>query len=179
MLESGVWVPNQPNLITFVLVDASGGEVAGLGGVFNVLISKGTGAFVAGAGTQGEKGNGWYWYEATAGEADTIGPVSVVAQGFGTIQQNLEYVCGVRVPNSIQFTYTLTDSVTTLPLDGAEVWFTVDAVGNKIVWYGVTDAFGVARDAGGDLPLLRPGTYYVWRSLAGYSFSDPDTEVVS
>ena len=44
MLESGVWVPNQPNLITFVLVDASGGEVAGLGGVFNVLISKGTGA---------------------------------------------------------------------------------------------------------------------------------------
>lgn len=179
MLESGVWVPNQENLITFVLADASGTEVAGLADTFTLFISKGTGAFVAGAGVKGEKGLGWYYYQATSGEADTIGPVSLAVQGFGTTQQNLEYVCGVRVPGSVAFTYTLTDSVTSLPLDGAEVWFTVDAVGNKIVWYGVTDAFGVARDAGGDLPLLRPGTYYVWRSLTGYRFSDPDTEVVS
>lgn len=179
MLESGVWVPNQPNLITFVLVDASGVEVAGLGGGFNLFISKGSGPFVAGAGTQGEKGLGWYWYLSTASEADTIGPISVAAQGFGTLQQNLEYVCGVRVPGSIAFTYTLTDSVTSAALEGAEVWFTTDAPGNKIVWYGVTDAFGIARDSGGDLPLLRPGTYYVWRNLVGYSFNDPDPEVVS
>lgn len=80
---------------------------------------------------------------------------------------------------AIAFTYTVTDSVTGLPLDGVQVWFSTDAAGANVVWSGVTDAFGVARDVNLNLPRLNAGTYYVWRQLAGYVFSDPDTEVVS
>jgi hypothetical protein len=47
------------------------------------------------------------------------------------------------------------------------------------VWYGVTDAFGVARDSYGALPSLDPGTYYLKRHKPGYSFPAVDTEVVS
>jgi hypothetical protein len=60
-----------------------------------------------------------------------------------------------------------------------EVWFTTDAGGANVVWTGVTDTFGVARDANGALPLLDPGTYYVWRQKAGFTASNPDMEVIS
>jgi hypothetical protein len=48
-----------------------------------------------------------------------------------------------------------------------------------MVWGGDTDAFGVARDDAGELPRLDPGTYYFWRNLAGWTFTNPDTEIVS
>lgn len=81
---------------------------------------------------------------------------------------------------AIPFTYTVTDSVTLLPIEGVEVWISTDAGGANIVWKGDTDAFGVARDVSGNLPALDPGTYYFWRQRAGYTFApEPDTEVVS
>lgn len=79
----------------------------------------------------------------------------------------------------IEFTYTLTDSVTTLPLSGASIRISTDSGGNNTVWSGLTDAFGVARDAYGGKPRLAAGTYYIWRSLSGYTFSDPDVEVAN
>lgn len=39
-------------------------------------------------------------------------------------------------PGAIDFTYTLTDSVTLLPIQGADVWFSTDAGGLNIVWKG-------------------------------------------
>jgi len=80
---------------------------------------------------------------------------------------------------AIDFTYTLTDDVTLLPIEGAEVWFSTDLAGLNIVWKGDTDAFGVARDTQGELPFLDTGTYYVWRQRAGYTFVNPDVEAVS
>jgi hypothetical protein len=80
---------------------------------------------------------------------------------------------------AINFTYTVTDSVTTLPIEGVEVWFSTDNPAVNIVWKGDTDAFGVARDVLGNLPALDAGNYFVWRQKAGYTFADPDTEVVS
>jgi hypothetical protein len=80
---------------------------------------------------------------------------------------------------AINFTYTVTDSVTTLPIEGVEVWFSTDNPAVNIVWKGDTDAFGVARDVLGNLPALDAGNYFVWRQKAGYTFSDPDSEVVS
>jgi len=80
---------------------------------------------------------------------------------------------------AIAFTYTLTDTVTFLPIEGAEVWFTTDAGGINVVWKGDSDAFGVARDTNGQLPMLDNGTYYVWRQHADYTFVNPDTELVS
>lgn len=173
------WELNQQNRICFVMVDASYTEVAGLGAVYNIFISKNGGAFVAGVGAKAEIGNGWYTYVATAAEADTVGPVSVYLTGAGCIQQNLEYVVQQRNAGCTNFTYTVTDSVTLNPIEGVEVWFTSDLAGNVVVWYGVSDAFGVARDIFDNLPCLDPGTYYVWKQRVGYvDDQNPDTEIV-
>lgn len=82
---------NQAQLIAFVLQDASGVEVTGLGTTFTVSISKNGGAFAASAGTKAEIGNGWYSYELTAGETDTTGPLALKITGVGVDQQNLLY----------------------------------------------------------------------------------------
>lgn len=81
---------------------------------------------------------------------------------------------------AIDFTYTLTDSVTLLPIQGADVWFSTDVAGLNIVWKGVTDAFGVARDVNNNLPWLDAGIYQVWSQRVGYAPSlFPDVEVAS
>lgn len=78
-----------------------------------------------------------------------------------------------------EFTYTVTSDATAQPLSNVYVRITTDSAGVNTVWAGTTDAFGVARDAFGQKPRLSAGTYYFWRTLSGYSFSDPDTETVS
>lgn len=93
----------------------------------------------------------------------------------------LDCVNAVAFPaGAVAYTYTVTDSVTGLPIEGVEVWFSTDAAGTNIVWKGDTDAFGVARDVNGNLPQLDAGTYYVFKQYAGYTDDQgPDTEVVS
>lgn len=179
MLSAGAWKLSQQNLIKFVLIDSNGAEVAGLGATFTLQISKAGGAFAASAGTKAEIGLGFYSYLSTAGEANTVGPVAIVVTGGGVMQQNLEYVVEQRTVNAIEFTYTITNSVTLDPIDGVYVTFSTDLAGSNVVWAGFTDAFGVARDLSGRLPRLDAGTYYVWRQKAGFQFSDPDTENVS
>lgn len=179
MLSAGAWKLSQTNLITFVLVDSDGTEVTGLGTGFTLQISKAGGAFAGSAGTKAEIGSGWYKYTSTAGEADTVGPVAVKVTHASIVQQNLEYVVEQRTINSIAFTYTVTNSVSAAPLEGVQVWIAVDSAGANVVWYGTTDSLGVARDDSSNLPRLDAGTYYIFRQLAGFTFSDPDTEVVS
>lgn len=178
MLSAGVWTPNQANKILFVMVDSAGAELAGLGSGFTLQLSKNGGAFANSAGTKAEIGSGWYSYLATAGEANTIGPVAIKVTGTGAIQQNLEYVVASRVPNAVAFTYTLTNVSNGNPIEGATVIFATDSNITNIVWSGTTDTFGVARDAAGNLPYLAAGTYYVKSAKAGYTFT-VDTETVS
>lgn len=173
-----VWQLNQQNLITFAMINNAGVEVAGLGGAFAVFISKNGAMAVPGVGTKSEIGNGLYAYLATAAEADTVGTVTMYVNGAGCVQQNLEYVVLVRNINAIHYTYTVTNPLA-VPLEGVEVWFSTDIAGSNIVWKGFTDIFGVARDSQNDRPWLDPGTYYVWSQKTGYSFVNPDTEVVS
>jgi hypothetical protein len=164
---------NQPNTIPFVMVNASGTEVTGLGTTFVVSVSKNGGAFNAGAGAKSEIGSGWYQYIATAGECDTAGPLSIKITGAGCLQQNLVYPIETVMANAIKFTYTLTSSVGGAPIVGAFVWFTTDLNGQNIVASGTTDVMGQVSF------YLSTGTYYVWRSKDGFSFTNPDTEVVS
>lgn len=171
------WRLNQQNAIVFVLVDAGGTEVSGLGNTFSLEIAKAGGAFVASAGTKAEIGSGWYSYLTTAAEADTVGPVAVRAWHATTIQQNLSYVVLTRSVDGIPFTYTLTDQSTGLPIEGANVWIATDIAIANVVWGGVTDTFGVARDPYGNLPYLDAGTYYIWAQKTGYTFT-VDKEVV-
>lgn len=173
------WSLNQVNRIVFVMVDAANTEVPGLGGTFTLEISKDGGAFVPSAGTKAEIGSGWYSYLSTAGEADTPGPLAVRVNGAGCIQQNLAYEVLVLSSGAISFTYTVTNSVTLLPIAGVEIWFYTDIGMTNPVWYGVTDVFGVARDANGLLPWLTPGTYYIKRVAVNFTGVNPDVEVVS
>lgn len=81
---------------------------------------------------------------------------------------------------AVDFTYTVTDVVTTNPIQGAVVKISTDLAGTNVIWSGVTNEFGVAVNTGnGEVPSLDPGTYYFWTYAGGYDFSNPDTEVVS
>jgi hypothetical protein len=80
---------------------------------------------------------------------------------------------------SVEFTYTVTDTSTGLPVENVEVWTTTDLAGTNIVWKGYTDAFGVARDPNLELPYFDPGTYYFWKRKTGFTDAqNPDLEVV-
>ena len=78
----------------------------------------------------------------------------------------------------VEFTYTVTDSATTNPIADVSVWFSTNSGITNVVWYGSTDAFGVARDANGNKPRLDSGTYYILCRKTGFSFT-VDTETVS
>ena len=174
------WELGQQNLITFVMIDGSGGEVSGLDGLLTISISKNGGAFVGANGTDDEIGNGWYSYLSTAAEADTAGPVSITVTGAGAVQQNLEYVVRARNLGGVEHTYTITDNITTLPIAGVAVSISTDASGNNVIFSGQTDSFGVLRHLETDeLPFLDPGNYYFWSQKAGYTFNNPDLESVA
>jgi len=175
-------IRNQINRITFVMVDITLTEVTGLGAGFVLEVSKNGGAFNPGTGVLfGEISDGWYYYDLTAAECDTIGPLSVIVNGAGCIQQNLEYVVQQRTAGCRSFTYVVTNTVTLLPMAGVEVWFSTDFVvpPANVVWYGVTDVFGVARDTNGNVPCLDDGVYAAWKVQPGYTPDFwPDSEVV-
>lgn len=182
MSIGGEWILSQQNRIVFVMVDATITEVAGIGdGNLTVEVSKNGGAFVGGTGTDTEISDGWYSYLAAAVEADTIGPIAVKVDGAGAIQQNLEYIVKQRTSGCINFTYTVTDGSSGLPLEGVQVWVTTDAAGTNIIWTGVTDTLGIARDDADDLPCLDAGSYFFFKQLSGFTDDQAsgDLEVVS
>lgn len=78
-------------LIDFVMVNSSGVEVIGLGIGFTVQISKNGADFIASTGVKDEIGSGWYSYQLTAAETDTVGPLAIKITGAGALQQNLVY----------------------------------------------------------------------------------------
>lgn len=73
----------------------------------------------------------------------------------------------------VEVIYTLTNTVTLLPIEGAEVMATTDLAGNNIVASGVTDTFGNVTF------YLDPGTYYIWREKPGFTFTNPESKVVT
>ena len=73
-----------------------------------------------------------------------------------------------------QWVYTVTDSVTGLPISEVDIWISSDLAGNNIIGSGRTNTSGQITfylDAG--------TTVYVWRQCAGYQFTNPDTEIIS
>lgn len=112
------------------------------------------------------------------GKSYTIYIEATVDSDTGGICYGFRAMTELPTIGPIEFTYTIPDSVTGLPLAGVRVWFATDAAILNVVWVGLTDAFGVARDLDGNKPWLSAGTYYVKSRLAGYTFLI-DTEVVS
>lgn len=105
-------------------------------------------------------------------EATVDGDTGGISYGFRCIQV-------VPCATPVTYTYTVTNSGTGLPMEGVDVWITTDVGGANVVWCGVTDTFGAARDLYGNLPVLDVGTYQFFRQRAGYLFANPDAEVVS
>lgn len=103
------------------------------------------------------------WDEAIAGHL-TAGSTGLALNGAG----------GAAGSGAITYTYTVTNSDDGLPIAGVAVWVTTDSAGTNVVAGTlVTDSFGVVTF------YLDAGTYYLWRQLAGWTFANPDTEVVS
>lgn len=170
---------SQAQRVPFIMIDNSCDEVSGLLTTLRIRLSKNGGSLAESTGVIAEIGSGWYFYELTAVETDTPGPVAmqVTSSRIDIQRQNLAYF--VRVPGGdVEFTYTVTNSQTGLPIEGVEIWIATDANGNNVTWRGTTDTFGVARDSYNELPLLDAGTYYIWRRRSGFSFDNPDTELV-
>ena len=77
-------------------------------------------------------------------------------------------------PGSTEFTYTLTDSVTSAAIANALVWVTTtNDPDDAIIAQAYTDTNGEA------VFYLDAGTYYLWRQKSGYTFTNPDTETIA
>jgi len=74
----------------------------------------------------------------------------------------------------ISWTYTLTDAATGLPIMDAHVWVTSDLAGTTILASGYTNSSGVVT-----FHMVSGATVYVWRQKDGYSFTNPDLELIS
>jgi hypothetical protein len=71
------------------------------------------------------------------------------------------------------WTYTVTNAQTGLPISECEVWASTDADGANVVAHGYTNPSGTVTF------YLPPGVYCIWRRKSGYSFTNPDVEVVT
>jgi hypothetical protein len=65
------------------------------------------------------------------------------------------------------------------PIEGVKVEVHRNAAGTDVYWVGWTNALGEARDLYGLYPRLDPGTWYFFRKREGYTFTNPDVEIVS
>jgi hypothetical protein len=85
---------------------------------------------------------------------------------------------GLFPAGAIEFTYTVT--ALGIPVETVDIWISTDLLATNIIWRGMTDQFGVARDVLNSKPFLDPGTYYIWAQKYGFTpNSFPDTEIVS
>lgn len=109
------------------------------------------------------------------------GPYYLWLQGAGTNFVNPSMITvGSGAPDEsfnggITFAYTahILATTTNLPLPGVAAWITLDQAGNQIVaGRKLTDAFGNVTF---ELPA---GTYYLWLSHTGQSFTNPTTITV-
>lgn len=173
----------QVQRLIFTLVDPATGELwPGLAPTdWTPYLSQAGSLFAPSGGVWAEIGNGYYSLDLTAMDTNFTGELGVQARlnSSGEELQNLVYEVQTSQAIAIAYTYTLLNSTTLQPIEGAEVWITTDVPGVNIVWRGTTDQFGVARDLTAGLPYLDPGTYQFWQRKSGFTFTNPTAKVVS
>lgn len=159
----------------FLLVSSADFTTPILGATPTIELAKVGGVNMAATNAAVERGDGWYEVTLAAAETDTLGALSfdISAGGAAPWRDIVQVVAASSGNGAVAFTYTVTDSVTLLPIDGVQVVVTTDAAGQNIAAQGTTDAFGDV------VFFLDAGTYYFWSSKTGYAFTNPDSEVVS
>ncbi len=78
----------------------------------------------------------------------------------------------------VSYTLTLAPEGSGTPIANAEVHISTDSAGLNVIAAGTTNVLGQLVINGQTTFWLPAGTFYYWRSKAGYSFTNPDTEVV-
>ena len=78
----------------------------------------------------------------------------------------------------VSYTLTLAPEGSGTPIANAEVHISTDPAGLNVIAAGITNVLGELVINGQTVFWLPKGTFYYWRSKAGYSFTNPDTEVV-
>lgn len=122
---------------------------------------------------------GLYKLALTSGMMDTLGEFQLHVTGSGADPTDIVWQVCTSLPGepttsgSGSVSTTITITVLGNPQDGVDVWVTTDANGDDIVASGITDAFGEVTF------LLDPGTYYAWKQLSGYDFTNPETLTVT
>lgn len=89
----------------------------------------------------------------------------------GSTGEALDDLCCSLGSGSSLNTYTVLDGSGN-PIQGVAVTVTTDVLGTNPIAYGVTDMAGEIDF------WLDPGAYYMWSAKSGYTFTNPDTEVV-
>jgi hypothetical protein len=79
----------------------------------------------------------------------------------------------VTTPGPGSTSWPITITVGGLPKDGVDVWVSTDAPGSNVIARGSTNSSGVVTF------MLDAGTYYAWKQLAGYTFTNPESFVVT
>lgn len=155
--------------IPFYLVDETDGVTAETGRTLSgaeVKVTKNGAAFATGTGTVTEVGSGWYYYEAAAGEVDTIGFLGV----------NI-YESGVRVANVVA--QVTGSDPNTAPPTGADI---ADAVWDEPVAGHVSaGTFGAnLEDSVGDvIESMTLLTTLLNQTIKAGSHVDAKTEVLT
>ena len=136
-----------------------------------------------------EIGHGYYRLDIpdAASATGAVSGTLIIVDGSSTpavLPTTVDYQLVDRIlftAGAIEVTYTMytdEDAETGL-IEGVEIFITTDSGGTNVIWAGTTDANGVLRESGGSKPWLDAGTYYFWRKKSGYTFTNPDTEVVA
>lgn len=163
--------------VPICLVDVNDGITPITGAVATPQLSKNGAAFASTAAAIVEVGNGAYYCELTTSELDTLGFFILRCKTVATAEYQIHgrVLSGDLFGSGLgsgTYTYTLTSSVTALPIDDAQVWLTTDAGGTNIVASGRTDAAGQVTFK------VDSGTYYLWASKSGWNFTNPSTVTV-
>lgn len=144
-------------------------------------------------GNATEIGDGLYYYQLASGSVDVEGEYVAIFKTADTdvdrrdiaalwvIDRRVQASAVIQIyeAGAIELTYTLTETGSGDPIANATIWITTDAPGNNTVWRGNSDNSGVARGVDNAKPFLTAATYYVWSQKAGYTFANPDIEVVA
>ena len=69
--------------------------------------------------------------------------------------------------------WPVTITVAGLPVEGVDVWVSTDSLSANVIARGVTNGSGVVTF------MLDAGTYYCWKQLNGYTFTNPESMTVT
>lgn len=116
-------------------------------------------------------GFGAYYVQLTQAEVAALGDIMIRYKSAITaeFQDVIEIIPppGISGTGTLLFTWTEQTSGA-VPIPEAQIEFSTDPNRVNIVAAGFTDNFGLLQ------VLLDPGTYYVWRSKAGYTPTTPN-----